>query len=173
MTTRLRVWVAAASLGLFSVSAQAQSQLPTQPVAPATAVAAAPAPAGAGLLRPTEVSGKYKMYLAQRYASDMEAQAIIKRYSHRQTGGALWLAAGVGAVSYVASQTGTTTTSSGTMTVNVSPLGYGILVGLFGGVGVGKLVRFSNEKLFEALMTHDQEAGFPSRAVSRAGTAAK
>lgn len=156
-----------ASVGIFSVTAQAQTQLPTQPVAPGTVVATSPAPASAGLLRPTEVPGKYKEYLAQRYANDPAAQAIIKRYSHRQTGGALWLGAGVGAISYVASQTGTTTTSSGTTTVNVTPLGYGILVGLFGGVGVGKLVRFSNQRLFEALMTYDQQAGTPNRSLTR------
>lgn len=172
MTTRLRIWVAAASCGLFSLSAQAQSQLLTQPATQVTAVATAPALAGAGLLRPTEVPGKYKTYLAQRYASDTEAQAIIKRYTHRQTGGALWLAAGAGAISYVASQTGTTTSSSGTRTFNVSPLGYGILVGLFGGIGVGKLVRFSNQKLFEVLMAYDQQAGYPRRIVSQPGTAA-
>lgn len=171
MITRLRIWVAVASLGLFSISAQAQGQLPAQPVAPAAAATTAPALAGAGLLRPSDVPGKYKAYLAQRYASDTEAQTIIRRYTHRQTGGALWLGAGVGAISYVASQTGTTTNSSGTMTVNVTPLGYGILVGLFGGVGVGKLVRFSNGKLFEALMAHDQQVGPPSRAASRSGTA--
>lgn len=173
MITRVRIWLAVASVGIFSVTAQAQTQLPAQPAAPATATAPTPALTGAGLLRPTEVPGKYKDYLAQRYAGDPAAQAIIKHYSHRQTGGALWLATGVGAISYVASQTGTTTTSSGTTTVNVTPLGYGILVGLFGGVGVGKLVRFSNQRLFEALMAHDQQVGLPSRSLTRLpGTAA-
>ena len=167
MLTPLRHWLLAASLGLFSIAAQAQTSAPALPGAPVAPAVAAPALAGAGLLRPTEVPGKYKAYLEQRYAADVGAQELIKRYSHRQTGGALWLAAGVGAISFVASQTGTKTTSSGTTTVHVSPLGYGILLGLFGGVGVGKLTRFSNEKLFDALLIHDQQAGLPGRAVSR------
>ena len=164
MLTPLRHWLLVISFGLFTATAQAQTQLPERPAAP---VAAAPALAGAGLLRPSEVPGKYKAYLAQRYAGDEVAQDLIKRYSHRQTGGALWLATGVGAISFVASQTGTKTSGSGTTTFKVSPLGYGILLGLFGGIGVGKLTRFSNEKLFEVLMAHDQQAGFPGRAVSR------
>jgi len=118
------------------------------------------------LLRPTEVTGKYKDYLSQRYAGDVAAQEIIKRFSRRQTGGALWLGAGAGAIAAVTSQTGTRTNGLGTTTFTVSPLGYGILVGLFGGVGVGKLVRFSNQRLFEELMLHDQQAGSPRRVVS-------
>jgi TM2 domain-containing membrane protein YozV len=163
MITQLRMWVALITFGLFSIAAQAQA--PAQ--APASATSAAPAVAGSeALKRPAEVFGNYKNYLMQRYASDTEAQAIIKRFARHQTGGGLWLGAGAGAIAFVASQTGTTTTSSGTTTVNVSPLGYGILVGLFGGVGIGKLVRFSNDKLFNALLTHEQQSGFPARAAN-------
>lgn len=167
MLTPLRYWLLAVSCGFCSIVAQAQTSAPALPAAPSAPAAPAPAPAEAGLLRPSEVPGKYKIYLEQRYAGDVGAQELIKHYSHRQTGGALWLAAGVGAISFVASQTGTTTSNSGTTTFKVSPLGYGILLGLFGGVGVGKLTRFSNEKLFDALLVHDQQAGLPGRAVSR------
>ena len=167
MLIQIRIWVAALGFSLGAVTAQAQTQLPALPnPAPTTAVAPAPTTGSAALQRPTEVSGKYKNYLLQRYANDTEALAIIKRYSHKQTGGGLWLGIGAGAIAAIASQTGTNTTSSGTTTFTVSPLGYGILVGLFGGVGIGKLVRFNNQKLFEALMAHDQQAGFPGRTVS-------
>ena len=118
--------------------------------------------AAAPLLRASEVSGQtYKTYLSQRYAADKEARAAIHLFARKQTGGLLWLLSGAAAIGFVASQTGTTTNSSGTTTVNVSPLGYGILVGLFGGVGLGKTLRFSNNKLFDALLAHDQSGGFP------------
>ncbi|MFD1467554.1 hypothetical protein ACFQ48_04915 [Hymenobacter caeli] len=116
---------------------------------------------------PAQVPGNYKTYLYQRYAASKEATATIHLFARKQTGGALWLATGAAAIAFVASQTGTTTNGSGTTTVNVSLLGYGILLGLFGGVGVGKLARFTNGKLYQALLMYDQQKVLPNYITSR------
>ena len=161
MLIQLRMWVALVTFGLFATAVQAQTS------APATGTAPTGTASGTTLLPPTAVAGKYKNYLMLRYASDAGAQTLIQRFSRRQTGGALWLSVGAATIGAIATQTGTTTTSSGTTTFEVTPLGYGILVGLFGGVGVGKLVRFSNDKLYQALLTYEQgQAKFQARAAS-------
>jgi hypothetical protein len=174
MILQVRMWVAVAGFGLGSTAAlaQAPAALPGAPVSPAPtpalmAVPAAPVAALPALLRPADVKESYKTYLYQRYASDKEARAAIHLFARKQTGGGLWLGTGAVVLGVVASQTGTTTSSSGTTTFTVTPLGYGILVGLFGGVGLGKLLRFSNEKLFEALVEYDQQGHLPGRVVTR------
>lgn len=169
MVSSLRNWLVAAVLSCWALLAQAQAQLPTLPLPPTTApaVAAPVASPPAALLPPTGVPGNYKDYLYQRYATDKKACAVIRLFKRRQTGGAVWLSTGVVAISVIASQTGTNTTSSGTTTFTVSPLGYAALVGLFGGVGVGKLGRFSNQKLYQALAEYDRNGVFPYYVTSR------
>ncbi len=176
MTLVLRKWVVGASLCLAGSAAwaQAPTALPGAPSATATPTPAAAATPSSGaptalpaIQRPNEVQGPYKAYLSQRYANDKEAKAAIHLFARKQTGGGLWLGTGAVAIGVIASQTGTTTTNSGTTTFNVTPLGYGILVGLFGGVGVSKLLRFSNNKLFEALLEYDQRGHLPSKVVDR------
>lgn len=132
---------------------------------PVTAGPVAPDPAA--LLSPAQVPGNYKTYLYQRYAASKEATATIHLFARKQTGGALWLATGAAVIAFVAGQTGTTSSGSGTTTVDVSPLGYGILLGLFGGVGVGKLARFTNAKLYQTLLMYDQQKVLPSYVMSR------
>ncbi len=177
MTLVVRKWVVVGSWCLAGSAAwaQAPAALPGAPAATVTPAAAAttlsetPATLPA-LQRPNEVKESYKAYLYQRYAHDKEAKAAIHLFARKQTGGGLWLGTGAVAIAFVASQTGTKTTSSGTTTVNVTPLGYGILVGLFGGVGVGKLLRFSNDKLFETLLEYDQRGHLPNHVVNRLRT---
>jgi hypothetical protein len=176
MMFEIRNWVVLSSLCLGSTVALAQTpaMLPGAPIAPAPSAAGVSGAVGAGapaalpaLLRPSEVKESYKNYLYQRYANDKEARAAVHLFSRKQVGGGIWLGTGAVVIGFIASQTGTTTSSSGTTTFNVTPLGYGVLVGLFGGVGAGKLLRFNNEKLFEALMEYDQQGHLPSRVVNR------
>ncbi len=170
----LRNWALMGSLWLAGLAAwaQAPAALPGAPAATATPAAGGTTPAAApaalpALLRPNEVKEPYKAYLYQRYANSQEARAAIHLFARKQTGGGLWLGTGAVAIGVIASQTGTKTTSSGTTTVNVTPLGYGVLVGLFGGVGMGKLLRFSNDKLFEALVEYDQRGHLPNHVLER------
>ncbi|GGG57398.1 hypothetical protein GCM10011378_36840 [Hymenobacter glacieicola] len=103
----------------------------------------------------------YKKYLYQRYAGDEQATRVIRLFAHRQIGGKLWLGTGALAIGFVASQTGTKTNSNGgTTTTTVSPLGYGLMLGLFGGVGISKLARYSNEKLYQELSGYDRDHAF-------------
>lgn len=166
MIFALRNWVMVGSLWLVGSGAWAQAPAPL-PGAPAVTAPPAPATALPALLRPNEVKESYKTYLRQRYATAKEARAAIHLFSRKQRGGGLWLGAGAVAIGAIASQTGTKTSGSGTTTFTVTPLGYGMLVGLFGGVGAGKLLRFSNDKLFEALLEYDQRGHLPSRVVNR------
>lgn len=128
-----------------------------------TAASPVPATTPAAVLPlqlPSQVPGPYKEYLKQRYAGNKQALAVIHLFGRKQTGGLLWLLTGTGFISYVASQTGTTTNSSGTTTVTVTPIGYGLMLGLFGGVGIGKLTRFGNTRLYEALRDYDRTPDF-------------
>ncbi|TGE23909.1 hypothetical protein E5K00_01455 [Hymenobacter aquaticus] len=151
--------ITAAFVGSLSVGSFAQTTTPaaeTGPAAPSVATRATP------LLRPAQVKGqKYKDYLYQRYADDKEARAVVHLFSRKHTGGVVWLLTGAGVIGAVASQTGTKTTDSGTTTVEVTPLGWGLLFGVFGGVGIGKLARFNNEKLYAALVDYDLSHAFP------------
>ncbi|PJJ61033.1 hypothetical protein [Hymenobacter chitinivorans] len=130
---------------------------------PAPTPTTTPAPLTSPLLPPLQVTTeKYKDYLTKRYADDKEARAVIHLYSRKKTGGAIWLATGAGVIGLVASQTGTKSNGSGgTSTVTVTPLGYGLLLGIFGGIGIGKLARFGNEKLYRVLADYDQSHAFP------------
>ncbi len=167
MLLRLRVWLIAGFLGTCAVAARAQTAPAVSAQLPTTAEPAASGAAPALLLSPTQVPGKYKTYLYQRYGTSKEASAAVHLFARKQTGGAVWLGAGALIIAFVASQTGTTSNSSGTTTVSVSPLGYGILLGLFGSVGVGKLARFSDQKLYQALLMYDQQKVWPSYVASR------
>ncbi|WP_375437991.1 hypothetical protein [uncultured Hymenobacter sp.] len=137
----------------ISLAGHAQSELPTTPSATPTT--------SSTLLTPAlNTGGKYKDYLYKRYSDDKEARAVIHLFARKQTGGVLWLSTGAAFIGFITTQTGTTTDASGTTTVEVTPLGYGMLVGLFGGVGAGKLSRFSNSNLYEALATYEQTRSF-------------
>jgi hypothetical protein len=159
--------VLGASLFL-ALSGAAHAQTPTTtPEAPATP-AATPGPTttpatSAALLKPDQVKGEpYKTYLYKRFAGDEQATKAIRLFARRQTGGAVWLGTGAGFIGFVASQTGTKTDpSGGTTTLTVTPVGWAVLVGLFGGVGIGKLARFSNENLYKALAEYEQQRAFP------------
>ncbi|UOQ71504.1 hypothetical protein [Hymenobacter cellulosilyticus] len=143
----------AALVGSLALGSFAQTTTPT---------ASAPAPPTTPLLGPGQVTTeKYKDYLNKRYADDKEARAVIHLFNRKKTGGIIWLATGVGVIGFVASQTGTKTTNSGTTTVTVTPLGYGLMLGLFGGVGIGKLARFNSEKLYQTLAEYDKSHSFP------------
>ena len=122
---------------------------------------AATADAPGPLKRPGEVSGKYKDYLNQRYANSRDAKAVIHLFARKQTGGALWLGSGAVFIPWASSQTGTTRSNSGTTTFTITPLGYIAMFGLFGGVGIGKIARFGNTRLYEALMEYDNTKTFP------------
>lgn len=154
MSFLLRGFLTATLAGSMAFSSLAQT---TPPAAPATAAPATQAP----LLRPNQMKGeKYRDYLNKRYADDKEARAVIHLFGRKNTGGVLWLATGAGFIGFVASQTGTKTTDSGTTTLEVTPLGWGLLLGLFGGVGIGKLARFNSEKLYATLLDYDQSHAF-------------
>ena len=164
----LRLWAAPALVALLAGSAQAQV-LPGTPVSPAspTTPAAAP-PAASILLGPTQVPGDYKTYLYQRYASDRRAAAVVRLFARRQTGGAFWLGSGAVFIGTLAAASGTHNSSSGgTYTLTVTPLGYALFIGLFGGVGIGKLSRFSSDKLFRTLRQYDQNGSLPDYVRSR------
>lgn len=114
------------------------------------------------LLKPQEVTDNYKKYLYKRYAGNEQATQVINLFAKRQTGGALWVGSGVAVIGLVASQTGSKSDGNGgTTTFTVTPLGWGVLLGLFGGVGIGKLARFSNEKLYQAFVEYDKNQAFP------------
>ena len=147
---------AAGILSICTLSAHAQTGTLATTPAPTEAV-----PAVAPLLLPAQVKGKYKDYLNQRYAGDKEARAAVHMFGRKQTGGALWLVGGAAFIGFVTSQTGTTQDASGTKTVTVSPLGYIIMAGLSGGVGIGKLVRFNNTELYKVLAGYDKDHVLP------------
>ncbi|TGE28134.1 hypothetical protein [Hymenobacter metallicola] len=145
----------AALVSSLTVGSFAQTSTPAAPASPAPTL---PTP----LLRPAQVTGgQYKDYLTKRYANDKEARAVVHLFGRKKTGGALWLATGAGVIVLVAAQTGSKTTSSGTTTTTVTPLGYGLLLGLFGSVGIGKLARFNNEKLYQCLEAYEKGHSFP------------
>jgi hypothetical protein len=163
MTLNLRFALLMA-LPAAATSAHAQSSATTPP-APAPAAAEMTDPRVGPLLPPSQraatIYTSYKAYLAARYANDREARAAIHMFGRKQTGGLIWLLGGGGLLGYLSSQTGTTKTSSGTRTFTISPVGYGIFIGLVGGISVGKFARFSNTRLYNALKEYDQNRSFP------------
>jgi len=122
--------------------------------------AAAPA---TPLLPPTEVSGPYRDYLSARYAADARALAVVRLFERRQRGGCLWAAGGavggaggllLGNRTYSLSNSSTLTLQASTVALLVVALAAPPLA-----VGVGKLARFSNGRLYAALRAY--EAGQP------------
>jgi hypothetical protein len=178
MKHSLQTLLVAGLLQTAVISVQAQTAPPVQPAppaqseAPAAPVTAAPAasaaPTAETLLAPALVKGKYKEYLNKRYAADKEARATIHMFGRKQTGGALWLVGGAAFLGFVTSQTGTTTTSSGgTRTATVSPLGYVIFTVLPAGIAIGKFTRFNNGELYKVLLDYDKTHTFPSYVVAK------
>lgn len=170
MSFLLRSFFTAALIGSSTLASYAQTEAPPATATEAATVVAAPAL----LLPPAQVQqsqykeGKYREYLLKRYPNDKEARAVIHLFSRKQRGGFVWLTAGAATIGLIASQTGTKTHDSGvTTTFEVTPVGYGLLVGLFGGVGVGKLSRFSNDKLYQALASHEQGQSLPGYVLKR------
>jgi hypothetical protein len=165
MSFSLRTFIAAGIIGIapLAVLAQTAPASPSAVSTPATAVLAE-----TPLLKPDQVKGeKYKAYLYKRYATDKEARAAIHLFARKQTGGALWLTTGAAFISYITAISGTTRTESGTRTVTITPLGYVAFTGLFGGVGIGKLARFNNGKLYEALLDFEKTRSFPGYVVAK------
>ncbi|NVO86147.1 hypothetical protein [Hymenobacter terrestris] len=154
MLLLLRSTLTLSLLGGLSFTSLAQ----TMPPAAAPAAEAVSTP----LLKPGLVKDQsYKKYLYQRYVGNEQATRVIRLFARRQTGGKLWLGTGALAIGFVASQTGTKTSSNGgTTTTTVTPLGYGLMLGLFGGVGISKLARYSNEKLYQELSNYDRDHAF-------------
>lgn len=132
-----------------------------QTSAPASSAELPPAATTPLLSAAQHTGGSYKGYLYQRYATDQRARAVVHLFGRKQTGGIIWLSSGAAAITFVSSQTGTKTTDSGTTTLTVTPLGYLVLVGLFGGVGTGKLARFSNAKLYQTLAEYEKSRTLP------------
>lgn len=114
------------------------------------------------LLKPGLIKNQsYKKYLYQRYTGDEQATRVIRLFARRQIGGKLWLGTGALVIGLVASQTGTKTSpNGGTTTTTITPLGYGLMLGLFGGVGISKLARYGNEKLYQELSNYDRDRAF-------------
>ena len=152
----------------FSGYAQTGSAaIPAATTTPDSALLAPAAYKAAAYKTAAYKAGPYKAYLTQRYAQDAEARAVVHLFSRKQNGGGLWLLAGATSIGLIASQTGTKTTDSGTTTFIVTPLGYGLLLGLFGGVGVGKMARFSNKNLYEALAEYERSRSLPAYVTKR------
>lgn len=121
------------------------------------------APAREPLLPPSQVREKYKEYLYQHYASDRKALAAVRLFRKRQTGGAVFLAAGGALLGTLIGIQGTHSSSNGgQVTVTVSPLAYILYPGPFIGVGIGKLSRFSDRRLYEALDGYDRTGTLPN-----------
>ncbi len=133
---------------------------------PVVGLAQAPTPSAdplsSELLPPSKVPGKYSTYLYQRYAQDREARAVTHLFKRKKRGGLIWLGTGAVSIGWLSTQTGTRESGGGTRTVSVSPLGWGVLVGFFGGIGVGKLARFDNTRLYHIMKEHDQNFPFPN-----------
>ena len=104
------------------------------------------------LLTPQQVPGNYKDYLAKRYENDREGRAAIHMFGKHHTGGLVWLGVGAGFLGLFATQTGTHTSSTGgTVTLTVSPLGYVIFVGLPAVLGISKLSRFNSQTMYQEI----------------------
>lgn len=113
------------------------------------------------------VSGNYKTYLKKRYANDKEAQAAIHLYARKSTSGLFWLLGGGAFVGFIASQTGTTVSSSGTRTTEVTPLGYAIAGGVPAIIAIVRVSRFGNESLYKVLAEYDNTHGMPGNVTAK------
>ena len=164
LSTRVRLAVGA--LSFCALSAQSQTTPPATPAEPAATPATA-APADAKLLPPTLVPGKYKAYLNKRYADDKEARAVVHLYARKSTSGVLWLLGGGALVGFIASQTGTTVSSSGTTTTTVTPLGYAIAGGVPAIIAIVRLSRYGNEALYKSLAEYDNTHTVPAKVAAR------
>lgn len=63
---------------------------------------------------------------------------------------------------FLNANSGTKTNADGSSTtITVTPIGWGVQLGLFAGVGLRKEIRFSNEQLYRTLATHDKGQPVP------------
>ena len=170
-----RTALPAIALVLLSFAAPAQttpatpapSATPEGPATPTTTATQSPTTVSAAsalgvLLSPQLVQGNYKDYLMKRYADDKEARAVVHMFGRKQTGGALWLGGGAAFMAFLTSQTGTTTSGTGTRTLTISPLGYVVFIGLPAVLGINKLSRFGKGSLFKLFTEYDKTHAFPS-----------
>ena len=134
---------------------------PAPATTPPAAATATIAPATSLLLSPQLGPSNYKEYLLKRYADDKEARAVVHMFGRKQLGGGLWLGGGAAFMAFISTQTGTTTTSSGTRTLTISPFGYVVFIGLPAILGINKLTRFSKGSLFKVLADYDKTHTFP------------
>lgn len=156
------------ALGLVMLSFTALAQTTPAPATP-EAPTATPAPAATSvvpsagvLLSPKLGPSNYKDYLLKRYADDKEARAVVHMFGRKQLGGGLWLGGGAAFNAFLATQTGTTTTSSGgSRTLTISPVGYVVFIGLPAILGINKLTRFSKGSLFNVLTDYEKTHTFP------------
>lgn len=168
MNRSVRFYLFAGLCEVATLTTRAQTAPPTPTPATPAATTEAVLPA-TPLLAPDQVKEKYKAYLNKRYAGDKEALAAIHMFGRKQTGGALWLLGGASFLGFVASQTGTKHTSSGTVTTEVSPLGYVIFTALPAGIAIGKFSRFSNGELYKVLSGYDKTHTFPGYVTAKLG----
>ena len=104
----------------------------------------------------------------KRYTGDKGALAVIHMFKKHHTGGGIWLGAGAFFAGLLATQVGSHTSSSGgTYTVQVSPLGYVAFIGLPAVIGISKLTRFGNESLYKAFIEYDKTGTFPGNVATR------
>lgn len=165
MSLSIRVQLAVGAFSFCTLVAHAQTT-PTE-VTPAPVAAPAAVVAAEPLLAPARVPSKYEDYLNKRYAADKEARAAVHMYARKRTGGLIWLLGGGAFVGYLASQQGTTTTSTGTRTVTVSPLGYVIFGGLPLAIAIGKFTRFNRDELYKMLLEYDKTHALPGYVVAK------
>ena len=164
-----------AALLVLSFTARAQttpppvsSPAPAATAAPAATTTASAAPTKEMLLTPQLVPGSYQEYLTKRYANDREGRAVIHMFGKHHTGGFIWLGAGAAFLTLFATQAGSHPSSSGgTYTVTVSPLGYVVFVGLPAVLGISKLSRFGNQALYTAFLDYDKTGTFPGYVATR------
>ncbi len=142
---------------------------PAATVTPAaTSAPVSAAPAKEVMLTPLLVPGSYAEYLTKRYANDREGRAVIHMFAKHHTGGFIWLGAGAAFLTLFATQAGTHTSSSGgTYTLTVSPLGYVIFVGLPVVLAINKLSRFGNQAMYQAFLDYDKTGTFPGYVATR------
>jgi hypothetical protein len=158
-------------------TAPAPSPSPSPALTPAPAKAPAPSaykPAGqmppSGTLpRPNEVQGRYKHVLYARYIGDDTAKAVVHLFSRRRVGGILWsVFGGYYLLSAITTPSTTTRTSyvggyKTTQTVDNSgsKVVSGVIGVAFGAIGLGKLTRFSHQRLYEVMLAHEQNQPYP------------
>lgn len=136
----------------------------------AWAQTAPPAPPTA-LLPPAQVPGPYRAYLTEHYAADARALAVVRLFERRQRGGRIWAAAGAAAGVGGLLLGNRTYSLAGNTTVTLQASTAALLVAALAGpplaVGVSKLARFNNARLYAALQAYDEGQPLPKYVARR------